>query len=296
MLLTLILTSFGSAHAQTPPASPAPAKPGDYNFLVPLPGVPENSNLTTYVPAAINLTIGIAAVLAFIMITFGGIRYATADAIGTKEDGRKHIENALWGLILVIGAYAILNTLNPNMLKFDFSTVSAPGGIVNAVVPGSTQYSANPCCKYSGGVLQGYTLSPEQIATDGALRNTLGKASPNPVSVKNGPCKTGATTGCTNIVGLPSNAINGLVALENQCKCLVQVTGGTEGGHVTHGPNKPQVDLTADQSLNAYLGISNPEAKSPRSGTTVNVGGAKYTYENTGDNGRASGAHWHVSF
>lgn len=297
LVIALIFTSLGSVYAQSPAPQP-PANPGEYNFLVPLPGVPATSNLTTYIPAIIKLTIGIAAVLAFIMITFGGIRYATADAIGAKEDGKKHIENALWGLILVIGAYAILNTLNPKMLSFDFSTVSAPGKIVNAVIPGSQQVSPNPFtgAKNADGTYKGYTLSPDLVAVNKRIREQLGATKPNAIIVNNDPCVTGLTQGCTNVVGLPQKAITGLVNLETSCECLLKVTGGTEGGHAEHAPNLPVFDLSPDQSLNTYLSKTNPEAKSPRSGTCVYVDGASYKYENTGDNGRSSAPHWHVSY
>ncbi len=95
-----------------------------YTFLEPLPGIPNGTaDLPTYIPLVINLIIGISVVLAFIMITYGGIRYATTDALSGKEEGRKDIENALIGLLLVIGAYALLATINPAMLSFDLNTV-----------------------------------------------------------------------------------------------------------------------------------------------------------------------------
>lgn len=70
-----------------------------------------------YINVLIKLFIGIAAVLAMVMIIIGGIQYMTSDLISSKEAGKKMILNAVLGLILALGSWAILNTLNPQLLK-----------------------------------------------------------------------------------------------------------------------------------------------------------------------------------
>ncbi len=93
----------------------------DYVPLAPLPGISGHTTFSSYLPTAFNLSIGIAAAMAFVMITYGGIMYATSDAISGKSAGKDAIENALWGLLLVIGAYVILYTINPKILNFDLT-------------------------------------------------------------------------------------------------------------------------------------------------------------------------------
>ncbi len=97
----------------------------DYTVLAPLPGIGDpatgKTDLQKYLPAAFKLGIGIAAALAFVMITLGGITYATSDAVFQKSQGKEWITNAIWGLLLVIGAWVILNTINPKILRFDLS-------------------------------------------------------------------------------------------------------------------------------------------------------------------------------
>lgn len=125
--LCLFMLSSASLEAQTPtPPTPPPTQNKDYTLLVPLPGVTSEANcvgikcettLATYLPNIFKLAIGIAAVMAFVMITFGGITYAVADSITGKESGKTYIENALWGLLLVIGAYTILYTINPQLVQ-----------------------------------------------------------------------------------------------------------------------------------------------------------------------------------
>ncbi len=96
------------------------------------------TNLQTYVPGLFKLSIGIAAVMAFVMITVGGIVYATSDSLTNKSEGRRYIENALWGLLLVIGAYVILNTINPKILSFDFTPDDASSPPVTTLPPVTT--------------------------------------------------------------------------------------------------------------------------------------------------------------
>lgn len=72
-----------------------------------------------------QLLIGIAAALAVIMIVIGGIEYMSTDAISGKSDGRKKIENALWGLALAISSYLILSTIDPYFLNSDIDVNQA---------------------------------------------------------------------------------------------------------------------------------------------------------------------------
>ena len=90
-----------------------------YNLLAPLPNPDnrrnqplstfdptQNSNLGAYLNLMIKIFIGICAVLAVIMIVMGGIEYMTSELISNKEEGKKRITGAIFGLILALGAYA----------------------------------------------------------------------------------------------------------------------------------------------------------------------------------------------
>ncbi|MCX6753139.1 MAG: NlpC/P60 family protein [Candidatus Nomurabacteria bacterium] len=115
----------------------------DYYPLAPLPGVgvvcsnnpdtndPTNKNCIhtqkdestnpcpfgDYLNALIKIFIGICAVLAFIMIVLGGIEYITSELISNKAEGKKRITGAIFGLILALASYALLNTINPAVLQ-----------------------------------------------------------------------------------------------------------------------------------------------------------------------------------
>ncbi|MCX6754986.1 MAG: M15 family metallopeptidase [Candidatus Nomurabacteria bacterium] len=70
-----------------------------------------------YLNALIKVFIGLCAVLAMIMIVIGGIEYMTSELISSKEEGKKRITGALFGLIIALSSYALLNTINPAVLQ-----------------------------------------------------------------------------------------------------------------------------------------------------------------------------------
>jgi len=70
-----------------------------------------------YLNMMIQIFIGLAAVLAMIMIVMGGIEYMTSELVSSKQAGKDRIINAILGLLLALGSYAILNTLNPDLLN-----------------------------------------------------------------------------------------------------------------------------------------------------------------------------------
>ncbi|MFA5888732.1 MAG: pilin [Candidatus Paceibacterota bacterium] len=265
IIVVMLFSGFTVAHAIN-----------DYTIIAPLPKISGPMKLGDYLPAAFNLSIGIAAALAFLVITWGGITYATSDAISGKQQGKEWITNAIWGLVLVIGAWIILSTINPQILRLDLIL-------------------KNPSVKTGETLINdGVPLNKEQLANDTAIRNSLNGV----INVNSPACVTGATRGCTNVNGLPGNAITGLVSLNSDCGCNITITGGTEGGHKTHGVGKPIVDLRPDVYLNKYLTGS---TDLPQDGTSkiVNLPNgqrASFTYEALGGNtgGTSTGKHWHV--
>ena len=72
--------------------------------------------MITYLTGMVKLLIMVAGVLAVIMIMLGGIQYMSSDAISGKEEGKEKITQALFGLLLAIASWLILNTINPDLL------------------------------------------------------------------------------------------------------------------------------------------------------------------------------------
>lgn len=86
-----------------------------YTPLVHLPRV--NGNLTTegYVNALYFLSITAAALLAIVKIIFGGVQYMLTDVVTSKGEALKNIKGALLGLLIVLSAVLILDTINVNL-------------------------------------------------------------------------------------------------------------------------------------------------------------------------------------
>src|SRR3990167_10539224 len=109
----------------------------DYVPLAPLPGTTETvggkevvANAGNYIKGAFNLAIGIAAALAIIMIIIGGIQYMGSESLGGKSAGRKRINDAVLGLLLALGSYLILFTINPSLVDFNVNigAITPPAG------------------------------------------------------------------------------------------------------------------------------------------------------------------------
>jgi hypothetical protein len=73
-------------------------------------------NFTPYLNGLVKILIGVAASLAVIFITIGGVQYITTDSLTGKESGKETINNALLGLLLALASWLILNTINPDLI------------------------------------------------------------------------------------------------------------------------------------------------------------------------------------
>ncbi len=243
----------------------------DYTLLAPIEGLSKGdgtTDLTTYIKGAFNLAIIIGSMLAFVMITYGGIIYATTDALAGKETGRGYITDAIVGLLLVLSSWVILYTINPNMVSFDLSLIRPETPTIGTVTPGVKMTAA-------------------EIAESDRVKAELGAGGVYPYR---GPCESGQTTGCVNLNGLPQNAIDGLLDLNQACNgCGYTITGGTEGGHKTHGKGAPIVDLRRDNgSLNDLI-TRQPDRIIRGTYTTYvkTINGQTFSFMDEGD-------HWHV--
>lgn len=89
-----------------------------YNLLAPIGDLESVSsmNISDYFSLMLKIIIGLCAVSAVIMIVIGGIQYMGKDSIFGKAEAKGKIINAITGLIIALGSYALLNTINPDLL------------------------------------------------------------------------------------------------------------------------------------------------------------------------------------
>lgn len=92
-----------------------------YEPLSPVPGINpgENISLPAYINSVLVLVISIAAMLAVLRIVTGGFKYMIEESISAKGEARGVIVGAVVGLILLLGSWIILNTINPAILNLE---------------------------------------------------------------------------------------------------------------------------------------------------------------------------------
>jgi cell wall-associated NlpC family hydrolase len=73
-----------------------------------------------YVNQFFKIALGILMVMAVIMIVIAGVEYMTVESIYGKSNARNRILGAVTGLILSLGIFLILNTINPRLLEVNF--------------------------------------------------------------------------------------------------------------------------------------------------------------------------------
>jgi hypothetical protein len=208
-----------------------------------------------YMNIIIKLFIGISAVLAMVMIIYGGIQYMTSIVPSEKGSGKDTISHAIFGLVVALGAYLILYTLNPNLLNFCLDQQLQS---VNVVVDDSIpQTSINgKYCTNTAGANGGYFegVSWETIA-GGVTTLPAGVTS----NYEGSECIKVGQKNCTSLRGLNLGTINTIKSKCASCTEIV-ITGGTEcwlhGGSLqktTHRPNSPTIDLRLETKLNEYI-------------------------------------------
>lgn len=100
-----------------------------FTALAPIPGLTDISptslanpaNLADFFSNLYKYLIGVAAILAIIMIIWGGVEIATQDSVSKKTDGKKKIYDALYGLVLVLAPAIVFSIINPSILNLSLS-------------------------------------------------------------------------------------------------------------------------------------------------------------------------------
>ena len=80
-----------------------------------------NNNLLQYLANLYSFAIAIAGGLAVLRIVFAGIKYMTSDAFSLKTEAKKQINASIIGLLMALGSYAFLYTLNPKLVELNLN-------------------------------------------------------------------------------------------------------------------------------------------------------------------------------
>jgi phosphoglycerol transferase MdoB-like AlkP superfamily enzyme len=101
-----------------------PALAQDYEPLEPLPNLNEdgeNPGIAGLLRYAFRILFTIGGVVAVFALILGGITYMVSEAVGKKDEAKKRIQAAVWGLLLLAVSVLILQTINPQLLQFNFN-------------------------------------------------------------------------------------------------------------------------------------------------------------------------------
>ena len=153
----------------TPPASPTatplPGTPAPDDTtkkfvpLAPIPGLtdvqPDQGGLASFFNNLYKYLIGLSAVLAIIMIIWGGLEYATQDIPGQKQQGKERIQQAILGLVLILSPVLVFSIINPNILNLSINLekLDTKPGLPVGSTPTGNQSGAPPSagCRATGG-------------------------------------------------------------------------------------------------------------------------------------------------
>ena len=108
----------------------------------PIDGVTVVSDFGNYIAVLYRYVIGLAGTAAVVMIVYGGFLYLLGSATSDVGKGKQIIQDAIIGLLLVLGSYTILATVNPNTLSLkvpELKTITAVALPANAPVNTSNQ-------------------------------------------------------------------------------------------------------------------------------------------------------------
>lgn len=220
-----------------------------------------------------------AAALSYVIAGF--------NKINLTEDGQRkwkeRFTRATYGLIGASLLFLLMVTVNRSIVTGGLSTelLANQGGVVNQTntnEPASNQQS-----------LPGY---PGNGTENLQKLNAAGIR----INHANIPCTqtqlTESAPRCTSVDGLPTDTINMLIKLNNECTVCggIEVTGGTEPGHDTHGPGKYAVDLARQSDLLNFLKTK----AQPINSETYLWGGYTFWDERSGATAKTTGVHFHV--
>jgi hypothetical protein len=249
---------------------------------------------------------------AFVRYVMAGVYRIQASEAGIRKSNET-IKRVTLGLLGVFGLFLVLYTVNRGFLESDINLdgLRITGG--SAGVGGTGVVTSNPGTGNQTGTGQqagtgtgGGSLTEEQYQEKVKKHNAVAeilRANNITTNHNYAPCtkvqlerKQGQRPppSCTSLVDLPQGTINLLINLKKACNCDVVVTGGTEGGHTTHGEGLGPVDLritTSNDPLYSFIKTNGTKLSDAGNYCTPRYewGGRQFCDENLGRD-----RHWHI--
>ncbi len=223
--------------------------------------------LKDYLEGIFTTAIGIAGLLAVIMIVACGVKLTASGSAGARSEAKECIYNAIFGVLIAIGSWLLLNTINPQLLKNDaeITVMASSTGVsqniaVDDPMPKQPSYPAGFYYRYQGADGKNKN-SPVHNSNDACTAAMKGAQDAGKV-ITAGP--DGSTIGCFNVpksaapVASGEDATRNLLCGNNSCVPNAKTPNNSTTNVYVNKP--PCVPYTADFHLCA-------------AGTGTNVGG-----------------------
>ncbi len=250
----------------------------------PLPFLNNNANPTPceYIRALYIWGLGIVGAVAVTSIAIGGFLYMTNQV----QKGKDYILSALLGLLLLLGSWLLLNTINPDLAKLKCDLPASTASLSTSATPTPT---LTP------------TPTPPTGSSDGAVRARLAGFgfNRNCINENATTCQVnGQDQTCLN--GLKTSTISGATTLKTNCQCSPTITGGTEKCHSSTGLNNhingSKLDFAAsspNQTNNTLDNYLTQNSCTKVKDATCKINNTTYRYEL---NQKGNGYHWDACF
>ena len=123
--------STSTAYAQTTSGggqAVSATTPIDYQPISPLPFWKGGGTIGQYISGAYDFLIAICFALAIIVIVINGFQYVLTAIGGKKAEAKETITRAVIGILIAVGSYALLYTINPELVQptLQLSPLAAP--------------------------------------------------------------------------------------------------------------------------------------------------------------------------
>lgn len=122
--------------------------PNAFVTLVPqLPLLGTQTSVPELLNALFGITVAVAAMLAVIMFVVGGFQYMASEALNSKGEAKSRMQQAILGLLIVLTAVLVLNTINPDITMLNiFRSVPENARPPDASVNAGTQFEKTVDC------------------------------------------------------------------------------------------------------------------------------------------------------
>lgn len=248
---SLLVIAFALVALLLPEASFAQEAP---RLEVPVPGIEltplirDNESVTVpwlaqYIAGAYAFLISIAGLVASVMMIVGGFQYVTSAGDKSRIGAAKtRIVNALIGMVLAFGSYALLYTINPSLVAFDglrvtlvlpdpfeqsLATTTVDTGAESAAPVAGTHVPKVGACPF--------TLTAKQGTREGRLEFYAKVQSPGVITATTPAAKVVQIAEIANVCdvhlgscGRTAGAISALAGVGKNTECLLEKYPGSD--------------------------------------------------------------------